>query len=68
LVSCITSHVNHCGKSDILFKNDLTLTKEIIIIRLNIFSLQDKKLEKILQKFNLSIGTLNKFSLFFREN
>jgi len=31
------------------------LTKEIIIIRLNIFLLQDNKLVKIPQKFNLSI-------------
>jgi len=43
-----------CRKSDILFKNELTLTKEIIIIRLNIFSLQDNKLVKIPQKLNLS--------------
>jgi len=43
-----------CGKSDILFKNELTLTKEIVIIRFNIFSLQDNKLVKIPQKFNLS--------------
>jgi len=45
-----------CGNniSDILFKNELTLTKEIVIIRLNIFSLQDNKLMKTSQKFNLS--------------
>jgi len=44
----------NCGKCDILFKNELTLTKEIVIIRFNIFSLQDNKLVKISQKFNLS--------------
>jgi len=44
----------HCGRNDILFKNELT--KEIIIVRL-IFSLQDNKLIKIPQKFNLSIST-----------
>jgi len=43
-----------CRKSDILFKNELTLIKEIVIIRLNIFSLQDNKLVKIPQKVNLS--------------
>jgi len=43
-----------CGRNDILFKNKLTLSKEIVIIHLNIFSLQDNKLMKIPQKFNLS--------------
>jgi len=43
-----------CGKNDILFKNELMLTKEIVIIRLNIFSLQHNELVKTLQKFNLS--------------
>jgi len=43
----------YCGKNNILFKNKLTLAKEIVIIRLTTFSLQDNKLIKISQKFNL---------------
>jgi len=43
-----------CGRNDILFKNELNLTKEIVIIRLTIFALQNNKLIKIPQKFNLS--------------
>jgi len=49
-----------CRKSDILFKNKLTLTKEIVIICLNIFLLQDNKLVKIPQKFNLSTIPITK--------
>jgi len=41
-------------KNNILFKNELTLAKEIVIIRLTTFLLQDNKLIKISQKFNLS--------------
>jgi len=43
-----------CERNDILFKNKLTLSKEIVIIHLNIFLLQDNKLMKIQQKFNWS--------------
>jgi len=43
----------HCGRNDMLFKNELVLTKEILIIHLISFSLQDNKLVKIPHKFNL---------------
>jgi len=42
-----------CGRNAILFKIKLTLTKKRVI-RLTIFLLQDNKLIKIPQKFNLS--------------
>jgi len=44
----------YCGRNNISFKNELTLAKEIIIIRLITFLLQDNKLIKIPQKLNLS--------------
>jgi len=44
----------YCGRYNILFKNKLILAKEIVIIRLMTFLLQDNKLIKIPQKFNLS--------------
>jgi len=43
-----------CGSNDILFKNEVTLTKEIVIIRFIIFSLQNNELVRIPQKFNVS--------------
>jgi len=43
----------HCGRNDIFFKNELDSTKEILIIHLISFSLQDGKLVKIPHKFNL---------------
>jgi len=42
----------HCGRNDIFFKKELDLTKEILIIHLISFSLQDSKLVKIPHKFN----------------
>jgi len=42
-----------CGGNDILFKNELTLTKQIIIIHLILFSLQNGTLVKVPQKINL---------------
>jgi len=43
----------HCGRNDILIKNELVSTKEIFIIYLNSFSLQKDKLIKIPHKFSL---------------
>jgi len=42
-----------CGRNDILLKNELILTKEIPIIHLILFSLQDGKLIKIPYKFHV---------------
>lgn len=43
----------NCGENNILFKNELTMTKQIIIIHLILFSLQNGSLVKVPQKFNL---------------
>jgi len=43
------------------------LTKEIVIIRLTIFSLQDNKLIKIPQKFNLSVIPTTKILIIEQE-
>jgi len=43
----------HCGRNDILLKNELVSTKEILIIHLMTFLLQNSKLVKILHKFSL---------------
>jgi len=55
----IDKSCEYCGKNNILFKNELTLAKEIIIICLTTFSLQDK-LIMISQKFNLSTISITK--------
>jgi len=44
----------HCSENKILNKNEITLTKDIIIIHLILFSLQDDKVVKVLRKFNIS--------------
>jgi len=41
----------HCGRNDIFFKKELGLTKEILIIHLISFLLQDGKLVKVPHKF-----------------
>jgi len=43
----------YCTGNDIIFKKELILSKEIVVIRV-IFSSQDNKLTKATQKFNLS--------------
>ena len=44
----------HCSGNDILFKNKLTLTNDIIIIHLALFSLQEGKVVKAIRNFNIS--------------
>jgi len=44
----------HCTGNKILNKNEITLTKDIIIMHLILFSLQDDKVVKALRKFNIS--------------
>ena len=41
----------HCTKNDIIFKNEITLTREIVVIHLILFSSQDDKLMKAAHKF-----------------
>jgi hypothetical protein len=41
------------GSNDTAFKNEITSTKDIVIIRLILFLLQNNELVKISQKFNL---------------
>jgi len=61
LVQLYDKSCEYCGRNNILFKNELTLAKEIVIIRLMTFLLtQDNKLIKISQKFNLSIISTTK--------
>ena len=43
----------YCAGNDILFKNELTFTKDIIIIHLSLFSKQDNKIVKAIRKFNI---------------
>ena len=42
-----------CTENDIMFKNELIMTKDIVIIRLLLFSLQDDKIVKAKRKFNI---------------
>ncbi|EZA46981.1 hypothetical protein X777_00511, partial [Ooceraea biroi] len=42
-----------CTGNAILFKNELTVTKDIVIIRLVLFSSQDDKMVKAIRKFNI---------------
>jgi len=56
-----------CRRNDILFKNELILTKETVVVRLTIFSLQNNKLIKISQKFNLSIISTTKILIAEQE-
>ena len=42
-----------CTGNDIMVKNELILTKDIVIIRLLLFSLQDDKVVKAISKFNI---------------
>ena len=42
-----------CTGKDMMFKNELILTKDIVIIRLLLFSLQDDKIVKATRKFNI---------------
>ena len=43
----------HCTGNDMIFKNEITLAREIVVIHLILFSLQDDKLMKAAHKFNL---------------
>ncbi|EZA61387.1 hypothetical protein X777_12294, partial [Ooceraea biroi] len=42
-----------CTGNYILFKNEVTVTKDIVIIRLVLFSSQDDKMVKAIRKFNI---------------
>ena len=42
----ITDHVNSVRGNDIMHKNEFIMTKDIVIIRLLLFSLQDDKIVK----------------------
>ncbi|XP_071644884.1 uncharacterized protein [Temnothorax longispinosus] len=48
---------------NLVFRNELTLTKEIVIIHLILFSSQDNKLVKIPQTFNLTGISTTKISI-----
>ena len=42
-----------CTENDIMLKNELIMTKDIVIIRLLLFSLHDDKIVKAKRKFNI---------------